>query len=150
MKVFLGGTCAGTTWRNQLKPLLKIEYFDPVVEDWTPECQAEEERQKLFCPLRLYVITPEMKGVFSIAEAMNDSIKQNVGHTVTAILGSQVDWRESQFKSINAFIDLARMSGAHIIASGYSYWTPLGSYKCGQLSDTEILENTANYLNAAQ
>ena len=45
-KVFLGGTCNESTWRNELIPLLKIDYFNPVVEDWTPECQAEEERQK--------------------------------------------------------------------------------------------------------
>lgn len=41
-RVFLGGTCADTTWRSELIPLLedkKIEYFNPVVEDWTPECQ---------------------------------------------------------------------------------------------------------------
>ena len=45
-KVFLGGTCNNSTWRNELIPLLNIDYFNPVVEDWTPECQAEEERQK--------------------------------------------------------------------------------------------------------
>ena len=45
-KVFLGGTCNNSTWRNRLIDNLKIDYFNPVVEDWTPECQAEEERQK--------------------------------------------------------------------------------------------------------
>ena len=47
-KVFLGGTCNESTWRVELIPLLKIDYFNPVVEDWTPECQAEEERQEYF------------------------------------------------------------------------------------------------------
>ena len=46
MKVFLGGTCAGSTWRDELIPQLKIDYFNPVVADWTPECRAEEIRQK--------------------------------------------------------------------------------------------------------
>lgn len=32
MKVFLGGTCNNSTWREELKPLLKIDYFDPVVK----------------------------------------------------------------------------------------------------------------------
>lgn len=48
-RVFLGGTCADTTWRSELIPLLedkKIEYFNPVVEDWTPECQQIEEDEK--------------------------------------------------------------------------------------------------------
>jgi hypothetical protein len=32
-KVFLGGTCAETTWRDDLIPKLQIDYFNPVVED---------------------------------------------------------------------------------------------------------------------
>ena len=48
-KIFLGGTCAETKWRDELMPLLdrfSINYFNPVVEDWTPECQAIEEDEK--------------------------------------------------------------------------------------------------------
>ena len=44
-KVFLGGTCNESTWRNELIPLLEnagVEYFNPVVDNWTPECQEEE------------------------------------------------------------------------------------------------------------
>ena len=72
-KVFLGGTCNESTWRNELIPLLEekgIEYFNPVVDDWTPECQEEEYRQKEICDVHLYLITKKMKGVFSIAEAV--------------------------------------------------------------------------------
>ena len=77
MKVFLGGTCNNSTWRNELIPSLEyngIPYFNPVVEDWTPECQAEEYRQKEEkCAIHLYVITGEMIGVFSIAEAVDSA-----------------------------------------------------------------------------
>lgn len=62
-----------STWRNELIPLLEkegIEYFNPVVEDWTPECQEEEYRQKEICDVHLYLITKKMKGVFSVAEAV--------------------------------------------------------------------------------
>ena len=72
-KVFLGGTCNESTWRNELMPLLEnegIEYLNPVVEDWTPECQEEEYRQKDICDIYLFLITKKMKGVFSIAEAV--------------------------------------------------------------------------------
>lgn len=72
-KVFLGGTCNESTWRDELMPLLEdegIEYFNPVVEDWTPECQEEEYRQKEICDIHLFLITKKMKGVFSIAEAV--------------------------------------------------------------------------------
>ncbi len=37
-KVFLGGTCNESTWRDRVIKDLKIDYFNPVVEDWTPEC----------------------------------------------------------------------------------------------------------------
>ena len=76
MKVFLGGTCANSTWRNNLIPLLQIDYFNPVVKDWTPECQWEEVKQRQECDFVLYVITPEMEGVYSIAEVVEDSIKR--------------------------------------------------------------------------
>ena len=75
-KVFLGGTCVESTWREKLIPLLKINYFNPVVEDWTPECMEEELRQRDTCDYCLYVITPRMLGVYSIAEVIDDSNKQ--------------------------------------------------------------------------
>ena len=69
-KVFLGGTCNDSTWRDNLIPLLKIDYFNP--EDWTEECQAIQMYEKENkCNIHLYVITKEMKGVFSIAEAVD-------------------------------------------------------------------------------
>lgn len=36
-KVFLGGTCAETTWRDKIIDKLSenIEYFNPVVKNWT-------------------------------------------------------------------------------------------------------------------
>jgi hypothetical protein len=74
-RIFLGGTCAGTNWRDELIALLKncnVEWFNPIVEDWTPECQANEENEKNNkCNVHLYVITPEMQGVYSIAEIVN-------------------------------------------------------------------------------
>ena len=78
-KIFLGGTCNGSTWREKLKPMLTIDWFDPVVEDWTPECQAEEYRQKEEeCNIHLYVITSGMTGVFSIAEAVDSAWRPGV------------------------------------------------------------------------
>lgn len=74
--VFLGGTCGTSTWREKLIPKLKINYYNPVVPDWTPEIQAEEIKQREQCELCLYVITPEMQGVFSIAEVIDDSNKR--------------------------------------------------------------------------
>lgn len=75
-KVFLGGTCNESTWRDELIPMLSIEYYNPVVEDWTPECMEEEIRQREICDFCLYVITSEMTGVYSIAEVVDDSNKR--------------------------------------------------------------------------
>lgn len=77
-KVFLGGTCADSTWRYELIDSIDIPYFNPVVDDWTPECQAVEEAEKeVDCNIHLYVITSAMKGVCSIAEAIESAHMTN-------------------------------------------------------------------------
>ena len=75
-KVFLGGTCNGSKWRDRLIKMLEIDYFNPVVDDWTEECYQEELRQREICDYCLYVITPRMTGVYSIAEVVDDSNKR--------------------------------------------------------------------------
>lgn len=75
-KVFLGGTCNESKWRYNLIEILKIDYFDPVVDDWTEECYQEELIQRGICDYCLYVITPKMTGVYSIAEVVDDSNKR--------------------------------------------------------------------------
>ena len=62
MKVFLGGTCNDSNWRNLIIPMLSIEFFNPVVDDWTPKCSDEEIRQRRECDVCLYVVTPKMDG----------------------------------------------------------------------------------------
>jgi hypothetical protein len=61
-KVFLGGTCNESQWRKELIPMSSIDYFNPVVPEWTPECMEEERRQREPCDHCLYVITPLMMG----------------------------------------------------------------------------------------
>jgi len=75
-RVFLGGTCANSTWREDLIQLLTIDFFDPVVDDWNEAAQKVELREREECDFCLYVITPEMKGVYSIAEVIDDSNKR--------------------------------------------------------------------------
>lgn len=79
--LFLGGTCNNSTWRDVVISHIKeynlsLTYFNPVVADWTPECQAEEIRQRETCDICLYVITQKMTGVFAIAEVVEDSNKR--------------------------------------------------------------------------
>ena len=56
-KVFLGGTCNNSNWREKLIAKLKCEYFNPVVIDWNEE--IEEVKQREECDFVLYVITPK-------------------------------------------------------------------------------------------
>ena len=107
MKVFLGGTCNGSTWRDILIPLLKIhhiDYFNPVVEDWTPSCQEEERREKAICDVHLYIITPAMTGVFSIAEII-DSAHLLGKRCIVQIVPS--GWSDRMFRSLEAVAQLA-------------------------------------------
>ncbi len=75
-KVFLGGTTNNTNWRDDLIKKLKIEYFNPVVDDWNEEAQEKEIRERKTSDYVLYVITPKMKGVYSVAEVIDDSNKR--------------------------------------------------------------------------
>lgn len=103
-KIFLGGTCNNTTWRDELIPHLNVNYFNPVVEDWTPECQEIEEREKSKeCNIHLYVITKEMKGVFSIAEAVESATNKDKT-LIFAVLSPGFD--EDQLKSLQATANL--------------------------------------------
>lgn len=79
-KVFLGGTCT-SDWRDEVIPALdyyEINYFNPVVEDWTPECiELENEEKYEKCNIHLYYIDSSMKGVYSIAELV-DSVYRTI------------------------------------------------------------------------
>lgn len=75
-KVFLGGTTNNSDWRDTLIKKIKIEYFNPVVKEWNESAQKEEIKQRKDCDYVLYVITPKMEGVYSIAEVVDDSNKR--------------------------------------------------------------------------
>ena len=126
-KIFLGGTCAETKWRDELIPLLdrfSINYFNPVVEDWTPECQAiEEDEKNRKCNIHLYVITPEMKGTYSIAEIIHSAHLANmygtsVDRMIFAILESD-KWQKHELKSLDAVTRLAKDIGRDRVSCGY-------------------------------
>lgn len=100
-KVFLGGTCNESSWRDELISLLTIDYYNPVVEDWTPECQYEEIKQREECDYCLYIITPRMTGVYSIAEVVDDSNKRP-RKTIFCFLkkDGDLEFTEGQIKSL--------------------------------------------------
>jgi hypothetical protein len=109
MKVFLGGTCANSTWREELIPKLNIDYFNPVVKNWTPECQQEEIRQREICEFTLYVITKEISGYYSIAEVIDDSYRKP-HHTIFCFLREGLEIR--QIKSLEAVGKMIERNGS--------------------------------------
>lgn len=113
MEVFLGGTCNGSSWREAIIPLLNTGFFNPVVDNWTPACMAEEIRKRKECDICLYVITPKMTGVYSIAEVVDDSNK-HPARTVLVILKDDGDtiFTEAQWKSLNAVKQMVERNGA--------------------------------------
>lgn len=128
-KLFLGGTCNNSTWRDHLIPLLNenIDAFNPVVENWTPECQENEIKQREIADFVLYTITPKMTGVFAIAEVVEDSNKRPA-KTIFCVLNEDEDtkFEGHQIKSLNAVKKLVKDNGAAIF---------------------DTLEDVANFLN---
>ena len=112
MKVFMGGTCNGSDWRNRIIPMLKVGFFNPVVDDWTPDCMAEELRQREECDVCLYVITPKMTGVYSVAEVIDDSNKRPA-RTVFVRLRDDGDekFTDGQWKSLGAVAQMVERNG---------------------------------------
>ena len=112
MKVFLGGTCNESDWRNRIIPMLEVGFFNPVVDDWTPDCMAEELRQREECDVCLYVITPKMTGVYSVAEVIDDSNKRPA-RTVFVRLRDDGDekFTDGQWKSLGAVAQMVERNG---------------------------------------
>lgn len=70
-KVFLGGTCGNSAWRDELIPMLEdegISFFNPVVENWDETAQKEEDRQKKECNVHLYGLSKEQSGAYTFFE----------------------------------------------------------------------------------
>lgn len=127
MIVFLGGTCNDSTWREELIPMLECDYFNPVVKDWNEEAQKLEIHKRQTCDFVLYVITPKMTGVYSIAEVVEDSNKRPQ-QTLFCIIENDDnnEFTEHQLKSLMMVKNLVRNNNARVF---------------------DTLEDVANFLN---
>jgi len=127
-KVFLGGTCAESTWRDKLIPMLHINYFNPVVPDWTEECYQRELQERANDDFCLYVITTRMQGVYSIAEVVDDSNKRPEKTVFAFINETDKKFTAGQIKSLDRV-------GQMVERNGGKYFTSL--------------ESVASFLNGA-
>ncbi len=117
-KVFLGGTCNESTWRNRMMVHLYdkgMEYFNPVVDDWDDDAQANELREREECDFCLYTITPKMTGTYSIAEVVDDSNKRP-HKTVMVLLRDDGDdkFTQGQWKSLGAVAKMVKRNGGQV------------------------------------
>ena len=117
-RVYLGGTCNGSTWREALIALLntkRVDFFNPVVLEWTKAAQQREIRERKKCDYCLYVLTPLMVGFYGAVEAALDSVAQpqKVLFCVLDEDGGQV-WNEHNHKSLQSMKQMIRDRGCRI------------------------------------
>lgn len=118
MRVFLGGTCNESTWRERLIEKISMDYFNPVVDDWTPAHMEEERKQRRLCDICLYVLTPKMTGVYSVAEIVDDSNKRPEA-AVLCVLSTDdgESFTTGQLKSLNQVAEMVRRNGGAAFSS---------------------------------
>lgn len=117
-RIFLGGTCAGTTWRDDLIPLITgfCDYFNPVVPSWTAVNKIIEDIEKdSKCTIHLYVLTSSMIGVYSVAEAIQSSHQPGV---TTVVQVMPEGFSDKEIHSLNATLELLKCNGATTRVSG--------------------------------
>jgi len=117
-KVFLGGTVNKSEWRNQLIEKLDIQYFNPVVDEWTDEAYKMELKERETCDYCLYVLTPKMDGYYSVAEVIDDSNKRPE-KTVLCILPKDgtTEFSKFQVKSMNAISKMVEKNGGLVLST---------------------------------
>lgn len=129
--LWLGGTtdhgpnAKENDWRRKLIPLLNpsISYYDPFLrewetdEEWDETAMKNEELAKKYARIHVYTFTPEMQGVFAIAEVTERAVKNafiNRNPTVICILDrDKMD--ESMKRSLLACCKLWMKHGAIIV-----------------------------------
>ena len=74
-KIFLGGTWAGWDWRKEFETIIngKLLCFNPLTQKWDEKAKKTEIEIRDQTDFNLYVITPELRGAFSVYEACEDS-----------------------------------------------------------------------------
>lgn len=114
-KVFLGGVRNGDNWRDRLIPLLSVEYYNPEAEDDTERGELEKAKQKRECDFRLYVITMDVKGLYWVAEVVDDSNKKPDKTILCILEGTEGSFIHGHLcRSIWSVADLVKDNGAAV------------------------------------
>ena len=115
-KVFLGGTCNGSLWRNDFVQSLRVDWFNPVVEEWNDAAYQRELQERNQDAILLYCMTPMADGFYSIAEVVDDSNKRPER---TVLLLKQQDsgkvFTPTQIKSLQAVAKMIEANGGAVV-----------------------------------
>ena len=97
--VFLGGTCANSTWREELIKQLHggVPFFDPQVAEWTEADAAREDACKPVAKYNVFVITGDALGTYSGWE-IHEEASKDASKLVFCTVGELPD---NQVKGIN-------------------------------------------------
>jgi len=112
-EVFLGGSCFGAneadkSWRKGPTGVMSkleqagVSFYNPEVDDWSPELVEVEAAAKANAETLLFVIDPQTRAIVSIMEALayagqgRDVVIVNLGNIAdgTVIAGQTVTGRE--------------------------------------------------------
>ena len=142
--VFLGGTCANSTWREELDERLdheNISTFNPVVPDWTPECQIEEDMHRENDDICLYTITPEGEGFYSFVEVVDDSNKRP-DRTVLCVLteANGKKFEGHSLKCVLKTMKLVAKNGVVVLDSLDDLATYLNNYAVKENNNQRVIK----------
>ena len=124
MRVFLGGTCSGYKWRNDLIKLLKCDYYNPIVKNWSEKDRLREVYEREHDDIILYVITSGLQGVYSIAEVVDDSNKRPE-KVIFCVL--EDGFNNKMKHSLQATINLVKSNGVYTCNSLFDVATYINS-----------------------
>ncbi len=76
--LFLGGTCNNSRWRDEIIPHIDgfCTWCDPRTLVWNNRARELEEIERRKAEFCLFVFTPRMRGVYSIAQMTDESINR--------------------------------------------------------------------------
>lgn len=128
--VYLGGTCIKSPflwdWRMDFIRMLDdtVHYYDPFVRKWknnlsdvnkTEDNDIKRSESK-YC---VFVFTSDIIGVYSVAQAVEDSIKRTNGTVLVAFVDYRKKFDEDEhfIRSMKSALDLCEANGAIVCKS---------------------------------
>lgn len=122
--IFLGGTISDKhDWRRDLLPYLdsSISFYDPYLRDgesgdldWDESIIELENKAKKCAKLKVFAITSDMEGVYSIAEITEAAMKYK-SSTIITVINYDNTFNGKQKKSLAACMKLWKSYGAIIV-----------------------------------